>query len=112
MADIRPKNLILRCYGYRLKEGLYYGVCVDLNLAVEAESPKKLKKKMNDVIISYIDTVLDTNDKDSIPQLIYRRAPIQDWLLYYFIKMIVFIKQFPNNFTFNEYIPFHLSYNC
>jgi len=111
MANIRPDKLILRCYGRRLKKGSYYGVCIDLNLAVEAESQEKLKKKMCDVINSYLETVLDTDDKNSIPQLLYRRAPIQDWLRYYYIRILVFIKQFPNNFTFQEYIPFHLAHN-
>lgn len=112
MANIRPGDLVLKCYGYKFKNGPYTGVCIDLNIAVQADSQDELKKKMNDAIIGYFETVLDTDDKQSIPNLIYRRAPIQDRYSYYLIKFIVFIRQFPNNFIFKEYIPFHLAHNC
>jgi len=111
MANIRPKNLVLRCYGYCPKNGPYIGVCIDLNIAIQADSPNELKKKMKNAITSYFEAVLDTDDKQSIPALIDRRAPIRDWIIYYLIKFIVFIRQFPNNFIFKEYIPFHLAHN-
>ena len=111
MANIRPDNLILRCYGYRSRKGSYTGVCIDLNIAVQANSPEELKRKMSDALTSYLDAVLDTDNKESIPYLIRRRAPLRDWLYYYFIKAVVFIREFPGNFTFQEYIPFHLAHN-
>lgn len=112
MANVKPGNFILRCYGRKTEKGNWFGLCLDFNLAVEAESPELLKKKMNEVIISYIETVFDTDDKRSIPQLFSRRAPFRDWLVYYIIKSIIFIKQFPDRFIFNEIIPFHLAHSC
>ena len=112
MAELKPEKLILRCYGYKLGNNPFVGVCIDLNIAVQAESQIELKKKMNDAIKSYIEAVLDTDDKESIPSLIFRRSPLQDWLIYYLIKIIVYIKQFPSNFIFKEYIPFYLAHNC
>ena len=100
MGDLKPFELILRCYGRQTKEGNWFGICLDLNLAAEAESPDLLRQKMNAIILSYLETVLDTDDNDSIPQLLYRRAPIRNWLIYYLIKCIDFIRQFPGNFTF------------
>ena len=112
MAQFKPSDLVLRCYAHRVKGGRWFGVCVDLNLAAEADSPEQLKKKLNDIILSYLEIVLETDDKDSIPSLLSRRAPINDWLKYYFIKFLISIRNFPNNFTFQELIPFHLSGTC
>jgi hypothetical protein len=112
MAELRPEKLVLRCYGYHFGNNPFVGVCVDLNIAVQADSIIELKKKMNSAIASYIETVLDTEDTSSIGSLIYRRAPVRDWSSYYLVKFIVKIKQIPTNFTFKEYSPFHLDYNC
>ena len=112
MAKVTPDKLVLRCYGHKIKQDKWFGVCLELNLAAEANSPDELKQKMGDMIASYIETVLDTNDKSSIPALLYRRAPMRNWVFYYFIRIIIFIKQFPGNFTFEEIVPFHLAHNC
>ena len=105
-----PNRLLLRCYGYKTKKNLWYGVCLDLNLAVESESPEGLKKKMSEVIVSYLETVFNTEDKASIPQLLKRRAPLLDWITYYKISIIMFINRFPGNFTFNEDITLPLAH--
>ena len=107
-----PNRLLLRCYGYKTKKNRWYGVCLDLNLAVESDSPEGLKKKMSGVIVSYLETVLNTEDKASIPQLLKHRAPLLDWLTYYKIRIIMFINRFPGNFTFNEVIPFPSAHGC
>lgn len=113
MGNFKPNNRILRCYGYRLKDGPYYGVCVDLNLAIQTDSLEKLKREMNKVITSYLDAVLNTDNPKSIPHLLQRRAPIQDWVIYYFIKMILFVKRFPENLIlFKESVPIHLPHTC
>jgi hypothetical protein len=112
MSNIRPIKLVLRCYGYKSKKGNWFGVCLDFNLALEAESRELLEQKIHEAIESYIDIVLDTDDKKSIPQLISRRAPAYDWVIYYLIKIENFIRQFPDNFIFKEFIPFHLAHNC
>lgn len=109
MANVKPDNLILRCYGYQRKDNCCFGLCLDFNLAIEAESPEQLKQKMKEVVLSYIETVLDTNDEESIPQLLSRRAPMHDWLIYYLIKALVSVRQFPRKFVFKEFIPFHLA---
>jgi hypothetical protein len=112
MEVLRPKNLILRCYGYKLGNNQFVGVCIDLNIAVQANSPAELKKKMNNAIVSYFEVVLDTDDQHSITILLSRKAPLRDWIIYYLIKTIVFVRQIPTNFIFQEYIPFHLAHNC
>jgi hypothetical protein len=103
-------DLVLRCYGRRIDENKWYGVCLNLNLATEARSREELVQKMEKVIESYLYTVLDTEDTDSIPDLLTRRAPISDWLTYYAITSLIYIKQFPTLFKFKQAIPFHLGY--
>jgi len=71
-----------------------------------------LKKKMSEVIESYMGTVLDTKDTASISYLVSRKAPMRDWAIYYLIKLLLVIKQFPDNFVFKEHIPFQLSHGC
>ena len=111
-ATLSPDRLVLRCYGYRSRNGVWQAVCLDLNLAAQGRSGQEVKKKLRAMIESYFDTVLDTNDKESIPALLQRRAPLTDWAFYYLIKIIDAIRKFPGNFTFQEFIPFHLAHNC
>lgn len=110
MANISPNNLILRCYGYRTRKGNWYGVCLNFDIAVEAEDKDHLKRKMHDVLVSYVESVKDTEDNSSIPFLLSRRSPIKDWLIYYGIRLLVFLRDFPNNFTFEDAVPFHLAH--
>lgn len=112
MAACNPRELLLRCYAYKRGDNPYVGVCVDLNIAVQADTVAELREKMGASISSYIDTVLDTEDRASIAPLLERRAPLMDWMIYYLIKFIIKIRQFPTNFTFKEYIPFHLANHC
>ena len=84
---MKPKDLILRCYGYK-RGDKWYGVCLDLNLATEEDSLNELKRTLNLMIFSYIETVCDTDDKASIPYLLRRRAPISDWVQYYYIIIL------------------------
>lgn len=107
MVEMSPGNLVLRCYGQNIKKGKWYGMCLELDLAVEADSPDELKEKLNEIIVSYIESVLDTGDKNSIPALLNRRAPFKHFLKYHSIKVQNSIHR-ASNITFNEFIPFKL----
>jgi hypothetical protein len=109
---IRAQGLVLRCYGYQNRPDRWYGVCLDLNLATEAGSGDELKKKLDSVISSYIESVVDTDDKDSIRALLCRRAPLHDWMIYYLFKAMIYIRQFPGKFTFQTYRSSPLSHAC
>ena len=50
------------------------------------------------MIKSYIESVIDTEDKDSIPNLMSRKAPIKDWVFYYVNFIPSFYPKFPNQF--------------
>ena len=106
-----PSDLILRCYGYR-SNNVWTAICLDLNLVVEAENQKDLKDKMHDVIESYIETVLDTDDKESIAELMMRKAPLKDWIVYYSISALSLLKKLPGKMFFKQSIPFQLVGHC
>lgn len=108
MARISPDQLIIRCYGEK-KGGKWVGICLNFNLAIEADSADKLVKKMNEVIKSYLESVYDTDNKSSIPELVSRRAPLRDWCKYYVIRAAYAIKNFRAFFTFEEAIPIRLA---
>ena len=102
---------ILHCYGKR-KDGKWFGVCLELNLAAEADSFIELKSEINSMISSYIEAVCDTDDKASIPRLLNRRAPLLDWLQYYSICALLSIADLPDKMAFNEIVPFKLAHGC
>ncbi len=108
---MQPSNLILRCYGYRTN-GIWSALCLDFNIAVEAETPEQLKAKMKDMIESYIETVLDTDDDVSVPSLMMRKAPLQDWIVYYALCVIAGLRELPGKILFKQIIPFHLAGHC
>jgi hypothetical protein len=96
------KEKVIRCYGFQTPSGRWQGVCLDFNLAAEADTIDQLKNKMNDIIKSYIESVLDSTDKSSIIELLNRKAPLKDWGFYYLIKSIRIIKEIPTKIIFQE----------
>jgi hypothetical protein len=111
MKNLTPENLVLRCYGHKQTDGTWYGVCLNLNIAIEANSTDELKQKMADAIVSYIETVYDTEDRASIAELLCRKAPFSDWFVYGVMRIMFFVKQLSDNITFKETIPIHLAHN-
>jgi len=108
MKNIRPSNLVLRCYAHPIENGKWYGVCLELNLSAEAESVEQIQKQIKEIIVSYIETVVDTDDYQSVSRLLNRKAPIDKWLKYYWIKTKLYIKHLSNSSVFDEIIPFSL----
>jgi len=110
---MKPNDLILRCYGFKDKRGKWYGNCIDLNIAAEADTANELKSKLSSMICSYIETVYDTEDKESIPILLHRPAPLSDWMCYYCIVACNYISKLPpNRMAFNEAMPLTFAHSC
>ncbi|MEA3348934.1 MAG: hypothetical protein U9Q39_07765 [Pseudomonadota bacterium] len=112
MSQITPIELVLRCYGYRSGKYLV-GHCIDLDIAVQAENIAELKHKMEQAVTSYMETVLNTENKSSIPALLKRQAPLSAKLKYHAINLLVAFQALRLKFfTFNEALPFHIGRNC
>ena len=83
------KELIARCY--IKKEGnLWVAVCIDFCLATQGESPEEAKQKLEEQIVFYVEEALE--DKVYGNQLLNRKAPLSNFLVYYLIKAMNAIK--------------------
>ncbi len=68
------QKINIRCYGYRTWHGSWVASCIDLSLMVERPSMEESIKALQEQIILYIQSVLDTEDKESIYYLLPRPA--------------------------------------
>jgi len=105
MAQVSPDEFILRCFGKKQKDGTWYGLCLNFDIAVEAQSRDELKVNLKEAILSYLESVRDTDDHESIPALIKRRSPFKDRAYYYWLNLLVTLNNFSDNFTFKELVP-------
>ncbi len=112
MAKTTPGQLILRCYGYN-NGNQWVGICVDLDIAIQANTETELKKKMETAVRSYIEVVLNTSDRESIPALLRRKAPALSILKFHLIGTLMAFSSLRRKFfTFDEALPFHLASSC
>ncbi len=104
---MKPKNLILRCYAEKEADGSFFAICVDLNLAAQAESYSAVRAKLHDQIHDYLEDALG-DDKEYIGDLLPRRAPLYFWVKYYAIAFLVWLrrpKDCDNSCQFSEALP-------
>lgn len=83
--SMKPKDLYLRCYAYRAKDGLWYGVCLDLCLAVQGDRYSDVKARLHSQIADYVREAL-TIDSEHAEALLSRKAPLSQFVHYYWIK--------------------------
>ena len=83
--DNIPSKMVLRIrgYGHRTKRGTWIAACIDLDLYVERPSWEEAKAALHEQICSYVKAVVDTTDKKSVPQLLYRPVPLGERVKYY-----------------------------
>lgn len=106
---MRPEDLFLRCYAYQRRDGSWYAVCIDLNLDAEAPSLNAVRASLEHAITGYLQTVLETGDKESLLHLIRRPAPTKDFVRYHTIKTFKRAARFIRScVTFQEPVPMQL----
>lgn len=96
------EQLILKCY-VEQEEGSWVAVCLDLNLAAQAETKHLAKASLESMIKSYVDEAF-TVDREYADQLLTRKAPIQLWLRYYLIRFMSAIHKNKRS-VFREVMP-------
>lgn len=81
---MKPVSLFLKVYGEK-KRGQWSLICLDFNLAVQADSLEEAQEKLHRMIKSYIYDALspDGHDHQHAKALLRRRAPLEFWLKYY-----------------------------
>ncbi|MCP4488122.1 MAG: DUF1902 domain-containing protein [Gammaproteobacteria bacterium] len=73
---MKVTNLLLRCYAEQ-KDDQWSLVCVDLSLAAQADSFEEVKLKFD---------AMDGEDKEHVVSLLSRKAPLSQWIKYYWFK--------------------------
>ena len=87
-SSLRPLDLVLRCYLRRVRGSAdrWVAHCIDLDLWATGGSPEAARRSMDDAVVGYVETVLDTKDHDSIPRLLQRRAPLRYVLFWHLVR--------------------------
>lgn len=106
---MKPTDLILRCYGYRRKDGTWYAVCIDLNLDAEGSSVKDVKRSLNYAIHGYFDTIAEIENGESLAHLIRRPAPLKERVFYQVIRLAHSVRR---AVAFTEAVPVHPAAHC
>jgi hypothetical protein len=81
---IHPSDLILRCFALR-RNDYWVAMCVDLDLAVQANSAHEVKRLLREQIVSYVSDAFGDDEQFAV-QLLSRRAPLRYFAFYYGIK--------------------------
>ena len=80
-ALVKDDCVSLRCY-VRSEDGLYIAACLDLCLAVQADTMQEAKQQLHEQVIDYlIDAVKEKN-------LVTRPAPLSEWLMYLWVLSV------------------------
>jgi hypothetical protein len=110
-AALRPVDLVFRCIAWPERNAsprrVWRAVCIDLDLWATASSANEARGSLREAIGGYLETVLNTEDLDSIPRLIRRRpAPLRYRALWHVIALYRLIR--PGARAFETAAPFHL----
>ena len=110
---LRPSELVLRCMGYRTRRGTWVAKCIDFDLTSEGGSMKESQEILLSMIDTYLQSVLETSDRDSIPRLLLRKSLIRDRILFHIILAASRWDHWRMNFsTFTNMLPINLGTAC
>lgn len=98
---MKTNELVLRCYVQ--EEGSWVAVCLDLNLAAQAETEGMARKKLEEMTLMYVREAL-TTDREYADQLLSRKAPLRLWVRYYVMLAMSMLHK-NHNHTFHEVMP-------
>lgn len=106
------ENLVVRCYAQQ-SDGIWQAICIDLNLAAQADSLNEAKRKLEAQIVEYIYDAIAGEDRAIGVELLSRRAPLEFRIRYYLIcaaqslagKVEFLSALLRNAMSFNETVP-------
>lgn len=111
--SVRAADLVLRCYARRTgrDRDRWVAHCVDLDLWATGKSLDEAKASMDDAIVGYLLTVLDTHDEGSIPRLLKRKASLRYRLFWRLLSLLDWMNGSGplNSQSFEEHLPFRLA---
>jgi predicted RNase H-like HicB family nuclease len=102
---IAPANMLLRCYAER-EDNQWVVVCIDLNLAAQADTFAEAKRKLHHQIEWYVYDAMRGPDKDHVADLMSRRAPLPLLMRYHFAAALSHIRAMREQFrSFCDFLP-------
>jgi len=113
MLTVRPDRLKIRCYAERQGSDIWVALCLDFDLAAQSETFHDARRKLDAMIVDYVESALVGEDREYADQLLNRRAPLRYWAKFYWF---VLAHHFSRNFRagthrpFNEYLPISVSH--
>lgn len=86
-----PSDMVVRCIAMR-RNGYWVAMCVDLDLAVQADTIAQARRLLREQICSYVDDALSV-DAEHASVLLKRRAPWRYVAMYYASKWLHLAKR-------------------
>jgi hypothetical protein len=85
---MKPTQLLLRCYAEKVGNQ-WQAFCLDLSLAAQGDTFAEAKDKLDAMVAEYVYDALVGDDREHAEQLLTRRAPLRDWLKYYWYWVLI-----------------------
>jgi len=83
---MNPINMTVRCMAWE-ERGLWVAACIDLTLAVQADTLPAARRQLHEQIAQYVNEAVSV-DAAHADALLARRAPLLDRLRYAFWRMV------------------------
>jgi hypothetical protein len=84
---MKPTDLKLRCYAEQEENNTWFAICIDLNLAAQADTFEEVRAELHKMVRDYVMEAL-TVDAQHIEDLIPRHAPWPFLLRYYWLSLL------------------------
>jgi hypothetical protein len=84
---MKPIDLKLRCYAEHEENTTWFAICIDLNLAAQADTFEEARAKLHTMVRDYVMEAL-TVDAQYIEDLIPRKAPWPFLLRHYRLSLL------------------------
>ena len=85
---MKAHQLILRCMAEQDNDQ-WVAQCLDLSLAAQADSYEEAKSKLDDMIHEDVSDALVGEDREFAESLMMRKAPLDQWIKYYWYKFVI-----------------------
>lgn len=80
----------VRCFAQK-KGQQWLAFCVEMNLAVQADTLKEAVDKLHSMIRSYVQLAMEQNDPAHQRDMLFRPAPLSIQLRYWYVRTLVTI---------------------
>ncbi|MCP5019795.1 MAG: DUF1902 domain-containing protein [Ketobacter sp.] len=93
---MKSKDRVLRCYAVQ-DNGAWVAACLDFSLAAQGDSFPEAKEKLEAMIQGYVEDAIVGEDREYADYFLKRKAPLSEWLRYYYYKLGIFLGAFKDN---------------